>query len=310
MKEKEKKKQKKITITGVKTELELKQSNKTIALVFVFILRILIALLVRILVLLFLMGIIYICLNVGKYIFYSNSNTRVFYEISRCITRPYNEETMENDTVIDFGKLKEINTETVGWLKVQNAGVNIPIVKTKDNDFYLGHNYFKGSNPSGWIFVDYTNKLDGTDKNIVLYGKDFIDGTMFGGLDVVLTQGWLNNTTNKIISYITPTEKLEYEVFSVYKTKDKNLYAKTDFAEGEFDVFLDTVKSRSVKDFGTAITGADSILTLSTWGKDNENKIVLHAKRVVPGEQVPENPVPESPIPENSSTEIVNSEIT
>ena len=111
-----------ITITGVKTELAPKKKN--------IFLRILIYLFVRILLLLFIALFLYIGFNVGKYMFYSKANTRVFYEISRCVTRPYSEENITNEPVIDFTKLREINAETVGWIKVQNAEVNLPILKT------------------------------------------------------------------------------------------------------------------------------------------------------------------------------------
>ena len=279
---------KKITITGVKTELAPKKKN--------IFLRILIYLFVRILLLLFIALFLYIGFNVGKYMFYSKANTRVFYEISRCVTRPYSEENITNEPVIDFTKLREINAETVGWIKVQNAEVNLPIVKTKDNDFYLYHNYFKGTNSSGWIFVDCSNKLDGTDKNIVLYGKNYIDGTMFGSLKNILTSEWLDNNENKIITYRTPNEIFKYEVFSVYKIKGEEDYTKTNFAEDEFDIFLETIKSRSLKKYETVVTSADSILTLTTWGNDNLPKVVLHAKKIVFEETVPESSVPENPV--------------
>ena len=46
----------------------------------------------------------------------------------------------------------------------------------------MNHNFEQEYNSAGWIFMDYKNKLDGTDKNIVIYGHNMKDLSMFGKL--------------------------------------------------------------------------------------------------------------------------------
>ena len=55
------------------------------------------------------------------------------------------------------------------------------------------HNFYKEYNPSGWIFADYRNKIDETDKNTVIYGHNMKDKSMFGTLSKLLKSDYLNN---------------------------------------------------------------------------------------------------------------------
>ena len=61
------------------------------------------------------------------------------------------------------------NEDTVGWITVPNTRINYPVVHYKNNDFYLNHSFDKTYNAAGWIFANYMNKFDGTDKNISIF---------------------------------------------------------------------------------------------------------------------------------------------
>lgn len=71
---------------------------------------------------------------------------------------------------IDFEELKNINSEVVGYIKVENTNIESTIVKHNNNDYYLNHSFDKKWNSAGWIFSHYKNKYDGTDKNYVVFG--------------------------------------------------------------------------------------------------------------------------------------------
>ena len=47
-----------------------------------------------------------------------------------------------------------------GWLTVNSTRINYPVVKYKDNDYYLTHSFDKTYNSAGWIFANYANKFD------------------------------------------------------------------------------------------------------------------------------------------------------
>ena len=42
---------------------------------------------------------------------------------------------------VDLKKLKEKNSDTIGWINVNNTNINYPFVRANDNDYYL-HHYF------------------------------------------------------------------------------------------------------------------------------------------------------------------------
>ena len=53
---------------------------------------------------------------------------------------------------VDFTELIKINDEVVAWIKVDETSVNYPVVKHKDNSYYLTHSYDKSFNYAGWIY--------------------------------------------------------------------------------------------------------------------------------------------------------------
>ena len=177
---------------------------------------------------------------------------------------------------VNFENLKKQNSDTVAWIKVENTEINFPVVKCDNNDFYLKHNFEKKYNIAGWIFADYRNKFDGTDKNIILYGHNMKNDSMFGTLKNTLDENWYNNEQNKYVTLITENEYSRYEIFSVYRIEAEDYYIKTNFESTSFIDFVQNLKNRSIKDFGIDISENDSILTLSTCGNNNKERIVLH----------------------------------
>ena len=170
----------------------------------------------------------------------------------------------------------------MAWIKVNNTNIEYPIVKTSNNSYYLTHSFDKSYNSAGWPFADYKNKFDGTDKNIVMYGHNRKDGSMFATLKNVLSPEWYNNEKNRNIIFNTENENSIYEVFSVYQIENEEYYIQTEFkTKDKFEKFIKTIKKRSIKDFGVEVTSEDSILTLSTCANNNKYRVVLHAKKVL-----------------------------
>lgn len=115
---------------------------------------------------------------------------------------------------------------------------------------------------------------------MVIYGHNRRDGSMFGTLKNILTDEWQNNQDNFVIPFITENDKLEYQVFSVYRIEKEDYYITTNFStNNEFNDFINKIKLRSVKDFGVDVTSDDNIMTLSTCDNDNNYRVVLHAKK-------------------------------
>lgn len=183
--------------------------------------------------------------------------------------------------IVDFKKLKSENSDVVAYIKVNNTNIEYPIVKTSNNNFYLNHSFDKSKNSRGWIFADYKNKFDNTDKNIVIYGHNMRDESMFGSLKNILNEEWYNNAENKNITFLIEKENYIYKVFSIYKIESEDYYIKTNFKNDEdYEKFLNTIKNRSIKNFDINLNINDKIITLSTCANNNKYRIVLHAKKL------------------------------
>ena len=210
----------------------------------------------------------------------NKESNEIINEVKNTISIDDNIDNVEKYNV-NFEKLKQTNSDTIAWIKVNGTNIEYPVVKTTNNDFYMTHTFDKKNNSAGWVFMDYENKFDGTDNNLVIYAHNRRDGSMFGTLKNILTEEWQSNIDNFKITFITETEKSEYQVFSVYTIESEDYYITTNFeTDNKFEKFIDTIKSRSIKDFDVNISTEDHILTLSTCANNNKYRVVLHAVKV------------------------------
>lgn len=209
-------------------------------------------------------------------------------EILESISAAVKVEKEKEETVIsvDFKKLKEKNADTVAWIKLNNTNIEYPIVKASNNSYYLNHSFDKSYNIAGWVFADYKNKFDNTDKNIVIYGHNMRDGSMFGSLKETLTEEWYNNEDNRNITFITEDDNYNYKIFSIYQIENEDYYIKTEFKNNEFKEFINIIKNRSNEDFGEEVDENDQILTLSTCANNNKYRLVVHAKKILDTEKI------------------------
>ncbi len=186
-----------------------------------------------------------------------------------------------NSFSVDFNSLKEINKNIIGWITVNNTKISYPVVQFKNNSYYLNRDFKNNKNSSGAIFLDYKNDIKNLSKNTVIYGHNRLDESMFGSLKNTLNKNWYENKENKKLYVYTPDSTLEWEVFSIYKIKNEAYYITTSFTNDYFIKFIETIKKRSIYDFGVNITVNDKILTLSTcYGYNDYQRLVLHAKLV------------------------------
>ena len=177
---------------------------------------------------------------------------------------------------VDFNNLLNTNSDTVGWIKIDNTKVNYPIVQSTNNSYYLNHSFYGYENANGWIFGDYRDDFTNFSYNTIIYGHNLIDRSMFGSLAWTLKEDWYTN--NKYIKISTPTSNSIWEIFSIYTIEPETYYIKTYFTtDVEYEEFLSTIKGRSIHNFGLNPTRNDKTLTLSTCDDAGLKRIVIHA---------------------------------
>ena len=222
--------------------------------------------------------IIFSGIKIIEWIKSNKKNKDIMSEIKENVVINNEMDSNNEEYKIDFAKLKQKNSDAIAWIKVNGTDIDFPVVKGTDNSYYLTHNFNKEKNKAGWIFADYRNKFDGTDKNIIIYGHNMKNGSMFASLKDVIKEEWYNNENNKYIALITENENCKYQVFSVYQIETEEYYLQTNISN--FKEFVEKIKGRSKKDFNVDIKETDSILTLSTCADNTKYRVVLHAVKV------------------------------
>ena len=222
--------------------------------------------------------IIFSGIKIIEWIKSNKKNKDIMSEIKENVVINNEMDSNNEEYKIDFAKLKQKNSDAIAWIKVNGTDIDFPVVKGTDNSYYLTHNFDKEKNKAGWIFADYRNKFDGTDKNIIIYGHNMKNGSMFASLKDVIKEEWYNNENNKYIALITENENCKYQVFSVYQIETEEYYLQTNISN--FKEFVEKIKGRSKKNFNVDIKETDSILTLSTCADNTKYRVVLHAVKV------------------------------
>ena len=159
-------------------------------------------------------------------------------------------------------ELKSINSDYKMWIQIENTNINYPVVQGSDNDYYLKHNFRKESNISGTVFVESANDID-NDKNIILYGHNMRNGTMFNNITNYKEESFFNED-NKI-SIIMNNTLYEYEVFSVYVKNVSEVNLAIGFAsEDEFINYAYNEADESLYKKEVDFSAEDNLITLVT----------------------------------------------
>lgn len=219
-------------------------------------------LLLIILILIFLIS-TYLTIRV---IYYDNINKK---EMKKLINEVVNVEVdndlvKEDEYVIDFAKLKEINPDVVAWLVIPNTNINYPVLQSSDDSYYLLKNIYQKYNRNGSIFMHYENKKDLSDNNTIIFGHAMKNGTMFNNLKKIYN-GDLGQDV-KIYLYLED-KIIEYSVYASYVTNFDDLNP-LDITISHFPK-TDRIFNYNVLEKKT--------LTLSTCYKDSTQRLIVHA---------------------------------
>lgn len=135
--------------------------------------------------------------------------------------QPKQEEPEENLPEIDFDGLRAINGDIVAWIQIPGIGVDYPVVQGKDNEHYLHYTFDGKANKAGSIFLDYRNKADFTDSNVILYGHNMKDGSMFSNLKKYQDAGFRKEQGRVVI--FLPDRVLECEIVECRQVSMKDV---------------------------------------------------------------------------------------
>jgi len=159
------------------------------------------------------------------------------------------------------------NEEIVGILEIPNTRLNVPILQTIDNDYYLNHTINHKESYKGAIFLDYRVDINNS-KKLLIYGhsydKEYFD---FNILENYYDEDYYKN--NKYIEITTDSNKKIYEIFSIYVETEDFSYMNIDFIDSkDFYNHIQNLKNKSIYNIDVKLKEDDEILILQTCSND------------------------------------------
>ena len=183
------------------------------------------------------------------------------------------EETINQQTerILKVQKLQEENSDIVGWLEIEGTSINYPVLQGTDNEYYMTHNYKKQKSKNGSIFLTKDYDWSIPSSNLLIYGHNLNNGTMFQELLKYAKEKFYKE--HPIIRFTTNKEDAEYEIISAFKSRvyyktEKNVFRYYFFvnanSEAEYNEFVQNAKKASLYDIDKTAKFGDQLITLST----------------------------------------------
>ena len=189
-------------------------------------------------------------------------------------------------SLVQYGRLYEINNDMLGWLTIDGTNIDYPIVSSAKT----GSNYYKNhtfSGVKGTFGTPYFNGEYGIHaaypRNLAVFGNNTGDGNMFSDLEKYLNPDFCKKHLKITMNSILYDD--EWEVVSVM-LMDKSLttaainYTESFADKAEIDSsYISALSTYSVVELDADIAKNDHLLTLITsYSKDESKNIIVTAK--------------------------------
>ena len=177
-----------------------------------------------------------------------------------------NQDTDNTSNIDNYSELFEMNTDMIGWIKIEDTNIDYPVMQTKNKpNYYLRRNFYKEYSYYGTPYMQENCDINKSD-NLIIYGHHIKNNQMFGILEKYKSKDFYND--HRIIKFITKNEILEYEIIYIFKTSASNgfeYYKYIEFNDGsEFNAFNNKCKELAFYNTETESNYGDKYLTLST----------------------------------------------
>ena len=187
---------------------------------------------------------------------------------------------LDQELQIDFGILKQENPDILAWLDIPGTSVSYPVVQGMDNSYYLDRGIRGKKSSSGAIFMDARNQPDLSDDNIIIYGHNMKNGSMFGRLRQFKDKDFYEK--HPYIDLYFPEGTFRYAVYACYEEAAEIGKFTVVFEDGaaQAEWMAEGVR-RSVCDTGVRPAAGRQTLMLATCtGTGYSHRLVVLAVRV------------------------------
>jgi len=164
------------------------------------------------------------------------------------------------ESEISFSSLAEAYPEMVGWITVDDTGIDGPVMQCGDNEKYVSTSYDGSYAISGSIFLDCRNSSDFSDPYSLLYGHHMEYGMMFGDVVRFMDEDYFHMHQTGILK----TEEGDYDIrfFACMETDCQDEVIFSPDLYNDFDFLMSYLS-----EYSTVYTDAEKtghIIALST----------------------------------------------
>ena len=214
---------------------------------------------------------------------------------------------------LTFDELIAINNDFIGWISAPGASIELPVVQTHDNAFYLYRDFWRRPSRYGNPFLDFRCRITGDSHstNLIIYGHHMRNMTIFSRLinyqnhevvrrHPIMTLTMRNGETwhYKIFAVLTINGRPEHDNGHVFAVNTPDFPTQANF-EG----FVRQLRMRSLVNVDIPVAWGDYLLTLQTCVYDFPDQFLyVVGRRVRPGETaavssnlITRNPSPRHP---------------
>ena len=173
----------------------------------------------------------------------------------------------------DLAALQGENPDCAGWLTIPDTSVDYPVMFTPDEpERYLRRDFYGDHASGGTPFLDGRNEAQAKGQNLIVYGHNMLDGSMFKPVLQYLTPNF--QVTHEDVYLELNGIQYHYQVIAALETNTRSpVYTYTDLNNtAEMEDFRAALLEETSLD---AVPQAEGYLTLSTCNTQGGDSRVL-----------------------------------
>ncbi len=204
-----------------------------------------------------------------------NKNQRQTYKDLKQIIKP-----IEEDFKKDISPLFSENPDFIAWINIQGTKLDYPVMHTpKQPEKYLRLDFHQKYSRHGVPFLDGRCTLESD--NLIIYGHNMKDGTMFAPMKKFLDQDFLKE--HSIIELEMRKGMRYFEIFALLTIDAFHPWydLMLDIHQKDYYGVVNSILNENKYKTEINVKEGDKLLTLSTChGKDRDGRMVIIAKEV------------------------------
>ena len=222
------------------------------------------------------------------------------------------EESTPEERLEKLEAARKANGDTVAWLYIPAAEIDMPVLQTENNAFYLRMGMDKSYAPWGSVYADCRAELEDRETlsaNTAIFGASAEngdpDGECFSKLFRYLDAEFVEENPYIYLTLING-EELVFRIGACFVTDTEFDYIRPEFeTDEEWNEYLETVGKKNLFEItGGQLEKGDTLLTLTTYSeeydteKTGEQRFAIVAKLLPEGETAAEYTVRNAVNPE------------